>query len=225
MNGERIRWRSWLLGGVAALAFATASSCNGSGESDAPEEGPLEPETTTAVDDVLASLPAIQGLLEVPLLEAPPDSSDESYVWERAYRVANLAKVNVGRPTAETLGAAGRNADEAGELVCLGTNGSVGCGHGGGPDFPRPALSGITYGGPDVLAWAWVGVPEQAVVVRFTDHDGVATWQRPIDGLVIFPDTIEDDPDGDCACRFDALDEAGDMVLSVDIRTGTYVDG
>jgi hypothetical protein len=47
---------------------------------------------------------------------------------------------------------------------------------------------------------------------------------RAADRLVIFPDTVDDDPDGVCRCRFDAIDADGGVIASVDLQTGTYSD-
>lgn len=174
--------------------------------------------------DALDSLGAIPGLAEateVPLIKTQPDPSDASFAWSHAYKVGDLPPINVGQPTTELMGDADRDAGEADDLVCLGAGGSAGCGD---PNNPRPDVSGLTYGGPDVLAWAWLGVPDQAVAVRFTDQDGAVIWQRVVDRLVIFPDTVDDDPDGECPCRFDTIDVDGVIVASVDIQTGTYIN-
>ena len=160
--------------------------------------------------------PAIPGLAEadeIPLVATEPDPSSYSFTWSDAYLVGNLPKVNVVQPTEEFMDAAHRDPDEASQLVCMGdASGSGGCGELNGP---QPSNSGITFGGPDVRAWAWDNVPEQAVAVRFIDQDGASTWQRPADSLVrfaVFPDTINDDPDADCPCRFDAIGSDGVVI-------------
>lgn len=173
--------------------------------------------------DALDSVSAIPGLAdadEVPLIETDPDLSDASFTWSHAYAVGNLGPINVGQPTPEFMADAHRDAEGADELVCIGSGGSGGC---GALDSPGLEIMGLTYGGSDVLAWAWVGVPDQAVAVQFTDQNGRTTWQRAADRLVIFPDTVDDDPDGVCPCRFDAIDADGVVIASVDLQTGTYI--
>ena len=171
--------------------------------------------------DAVGAIPGLAEAKEVPLIETEPDPSDTLFIWSHAYEVGDLAPINVGQPTPEFMADAHRDAEGADELVCIGSGGSAGC----GPlDSPRPELMGLTSGGSDVLAWAWVGVPDQAVAVQFTDQDGTATWQRAADSLVIFPDTVDDDPDGVCPCRFDAIDADGVVIASVDLQTGTYIN-
>jgi hypothetical protein len=171
--------------------------------------------------DAVGAIPGLADADEVPLIEIEPDPSDASFVWSHAYEVGDLGPINVGEPTPEFMADAHRDAEGADELVCIGSDGSAGC---GALDSPGPELMGLTYGGSDVLAWAWVGVPDQAVAVQFTDQNGTATWQRAADHLVIFPDTVDDDPDGDCPCRFDAIDADGVVIASVDLQTGTYIN-
>ena len=169
------------------------------------------------------AIPGLAEANEVPLVRTEPDPGDAAFIWSHTYVVGDLPPVNVGQPTPEFMADANREADEADELVCIGGGGGAGC---GALDSPEPEIMGLTNGGPDVLAWAWIGVPNQAVAVQFIDQDGTATWQRNVDRpvrLVIFPDTIVDDPDGDCPCRFDAIDSDGVVIASVDLQTGTYV--
>jgi hypothetical protein len=149
--------------------------------------------------DAVGAIPGLAEAKEVPLIETEPDPSDALFTWSHAYEVGDLAPINVGQPTPEFMADAHRDAEGADELVCIGSGGSAGC---GALDSPGPELMGLTYGGSDVLAWAWVGVPDQAVAVQFTDQDGTATWQRAADRLVIFPDTVGDDPEGVCPWRF-----------------------
>ena len=61
---------------------------------------------------------------------------------------------------------------------------------------PGPNSWGSPTVAPTFSHGAWVGVPDQAVAVQFTDQDGTATWERAADRLVIFPDTVGDDPEG-----------------------------
>jgi len=117
---------------------------------------------------------------------------------------------------------AARDPDGADEMVCLGSNVSAACGE---LDSPGPEVMGLTYGGADIRAWAWIDVPDEAVAVRFTDQNGIATWQRAANRLVIFPDTIDDDPNGECpSCRFEAIDGDGAVIATVDIETGTRIN-
>lgn len=178
-----------------------------------------------ASEGVRTSLAVPSGLAagdEVPLIETGPDPSDASFLWSRAYELGGLGPINVGRPTPEFMADAHRDAEEAEELVCIGSGDSAGC---AASRSPRPELIGLTFGGSDVLAWAWIGVPDPAVAVRFTDQDGTATWQKPADGLVIFPDPTDGDPDGICRCRFDAIDADGAVIVSVDLQAGRYING
>lgn len=91
-------------------------------------------------------------------------------------------------------------------------------------DPEAPSITGHGFGGPDVMSWSWVFVPGDAVAVRFVDQDGGISWQRPLEGMVIFPDTVED-PDGDCPCRLDAIGEDGGVIISVDVDSSAYIDG
>jgi hypothetical protein len=62
--------------------------------------------------------------------------------------------------------------------------------------------------------------------LRFIDQDGRTPWQRPFDRIVIFPDTVEGGIDDvDCACQLDAIGEDGEVILSVDVDSLSYVDG
>lgn len=99
-------------------------------------------------------------------------------------------------------------------------------GHGRGPISHGfvDLISGLTFGGPDVRAWSWQFVPDDADAIRFTDQDGRTSWQRPQERLVIFPDTVADDPDGDCACRLDAIDIDGAVIVSVDVKSSSYTN-
>ena len=172
--------------------------------------------------DAVATIPGLAEADEQPLIEFQPAPSDDSYVWSHAYQVGQLPPIDVGQPTPGTMAAGARDPESADGFVCLGSDGSVGCGV---LDGPGPEVMGLTLGGADVEAWAWIGVPDEAAAVRFTDQNETATWQRVIDRLVIFPDTIAFDPDGHCPCRFDAIAADGVVIATVDIETGTYING
>jgi hypothetical protein len=172
--------------------------------------------------DAVATIPGLAEVDEVPLIEIQPDPSDDSYTWTHAYRAGELPPINVGQPTPEFMAAGARDPESADGFVCLGSDGSVGCGT---LDSPAPQVMGLTYGGADNRAWAWIDVPDEAVAVRFTDQNGISTWQRAAHRLVIFPDTIDDDPDGECpSCRFEAIDVDGAVIAMVDIETGTFIN-
>ena len=159
---------------------------------------------------------------EVPLVEVGPDPDSDSFLWNHAYQVGDLPTVNVGHPTPEFLEAAHRVDEDPEDLLCLGdAGGSGGCEV---EDATNPSISGIGFGGPDIRAWSWSFVPDDVAAVRFTDQNGQILWQRPLDRLVIFPDTPDDNPDGRCSCRLDAINADGAVVVSVDIATGSYLD-
>ena len=77
------------------------------------------------------------------------------------------------------------------------------------------------------MAWSWNFVPDGAAAVRFTDQTGQTSWQRPVERMVIFPDTVDDSGDSvvDCACRLDAIAEDGGVIISVDVDLSAYIDG
>jgi hypothetical protein len=176
-------------------------------------------------DEPEVAIPGLAAADEVAVVEVDPDPSDASCIFSHAYVFGDLPKINVGQPSPDLMEDAHRDPEEASRLVCFG-NGS-GSGGGSEIDSPEPQISGVPFGGPDIGAWSWDNVPEEAAAVQFTDQDGTQTWQRPADSLVrfvMFPDTIPDDPDGLCPCRFDAIDSDGDVIASVDLRTGEYLD-
>jgi hypothetical protein len=175
-----------------------------------------DPDEASAV-----GIPGLDPKEEIELVEVEPAASDDSYIWLRAFEVEGLAPVNVGHVTPEFLEAAHRLDDDPEAYQCLGDSGSGGCEVENGE---RPALGGLTFGGPDTKAWTWQFVPDDAVAIRFTDQDGRTSWQRPQDRLVIFPDTVADDLDGDCACRLDAIDIEGAVIASVDFVTSSYTN-
>lgn len=185
------RWAAWLP--VAGLVLA---GCGGA---------------DTAV------VPGLDPADEIALVEVDPEPADESFDWTMGLQVGDLPAVSVGHPTEVFMADAHREDGDPEDLICVGSSGSIGCAP---DDTAAPALHGITFGGPDVEAWAWSFVPADATVVRFTDQDGATSWQRPVDGTVVFPDTSS----GNCECRLDALDEAGEVVASVDVATSSFVD-
>jgi len=151
-------------------------------------------------------------------VEIEPAVGDESFVWTHAYEVEGAPPVNVGHPTAEFLEDAARIPDDPNLYLCFGDERGV-SGACEVEDPDRPAIVGLTFGTPDVHAWTWAFVPEEAAAVQFTDQDGRTTWQRPRDRVVVFPDTVEADPDGDCACQLDAMTADGAVVDTVDLET------
>lgn len=164
--------------------------------------------------------PGLEAATEIPLVEVSPDPNTESFEWASAYQAGDLPKLNVGRPSEKFFADAHRESADVDNWLCLGDGGSGGC----SPADPgRPAVTGLTFGGPDVRAWAWSFVPDEAVAVRFTDQDGTVGWQRPAGRVVVFPDTIEDGPAGGCRCRLDAIDSNGEVIASVDLEQMAYV--
>jgi hypothetical protein len=172
-----------------------------------------------------SSAPEIPGLdpnEEVELVVVEPAPSNDSYVWTHAVQVGDLPPMNVGQPTAEFLEDAARVGADPEDYLCSGdASGSGGCSV---EDPEDPSISGLGFGGPDVMAWSWDFVPEGAVAVRFIDQDGETSWQRPVERTVIFPDSVED-PDGACHCRLDAIAEDGGVIISVDVDSSSYIDG
>jgi hypothetical protein len=158
---------------------------------------------------------------EVTLVEVEPAPSDDLYVWTHGVRVEGLPQLNFGHPTARFLEDAARDGEDPEDYLCFGdASGSGGCSI---EDPEDPSITGLTFGGADVLAWSWDFVPDGAVAVRFIDQDGVTSWQRPLDGTVILPDTM-DDPDADCLCRLDAIGDDGEVIISVDVESSSYID-
>jgi hypothetical protein len=130
--------------------------------------------------------------------------------------------INIGHPTAQFLEDAARVGEDPEDYLCFGdASGSGGCSV---QDSEAPSISGMTFCGPDVMAWSWVFVPDDAVAVRFTDQDGETSWQRPLEGTVIFPVT-GDDSDVICDCQLDAIGEDGEVTISVDVDSSSYIDG
>lgn len=173
-------------------------------------------------EESAADIPGLDPAEEIELVEIEPTPSDDSFIWLRAYEVEGLPPVNVGHVTPEFLEDAHRQGDDPEAYQCLGDgSGSSGCEV---EDDERPAISGLTFGGPDTRAWSWQFVPDDAVAIRFIDQDGRTSWQRPLDRLVIFPDTVADDPDGDCACQLDAIDSDGAIIVSVDVRSSSHTN-
>jgi hypothetical protein len=184
---------------ILALVALQLMACTGSSAPEIPDLDPNE---------------------EIELVEVEPDPGDESFDWSYALQVEGLPAVNFGHPTAQFLQDAARVDDDPDDYLC---NSGGGCDI---EDPEQPSIAGLNFGGPDVLAWSWVFLPDDAVAVRFTDPDGRTTWQRPLDRIVIFPDTFEGGVnDVVCACQLDAIDAEGDVILSVSIETGSYVNG
>ncbi len=171
-----------------------------------------------------SSAPDIPGLdpnQEVEVVEAEPPPNDDSFVWTHAVQVGDLPQLNIGHPTAQFLEDAARVEDDPNDYVCFGeVSGSAACEV---EDPGNPSITGLTFGRPGVMAWSWVFVPDDAVAVRFIDQDAETTWQRPVERMVVFPDTVED-PDGSCPCRFDAIGANGALISSVDIDSSIYID-
>jgi len=173
-----------------------------------------------------ASAPEIPGLDpndEVELVEVDPAPSDDLYVWTHAVQVGDLPVMNVGHPTAQFLEDAARVEEDSEDYVCIGdASESVGCSV---EDPEAPSISGMTFGGPDVMAWSWVFLPVDAVAVSFIDQEDRTTWQRPFDRIVIFPDPVEGGSDDVvCACQLDAMSEDGELIISVDVDSVSYID-
>jgi hypothetical protein len=167
-------------------------------------------------------IPGLEPGDEVELVEVEPAPSDDSFVWSHALQVEDLPAVSVGHPTAKFLEDAGRVDDDPEDYLCFGdASGSSGCSV---ADPGNPSITGLTFGDPDVMAWSWVFVPDDVVAVRFIDPVGETSWQRPYEGTVIFRDTVED-PDGNCPCRLDAIGEEGEVIISVDMDSLSYLDG
>ena len=173
------------------------------------------------VGSTVVDVPGLEPSDEIEIVEVEPDPSNESYEWTHAVQVEDLPAVNVGHPTADLLEDAHRVDADPDDYSCTAIGGSGGCEV---EDPGRPSVAGLTSGGPDIVAWEWSFVPDDAVAVTFTDQDGRTTWQRPLQRMVIFPDTVEDDPDADCRCRFDAVDRDGEVIASVDVLSLSYID-
>jgi hypothetical protein len=171
-----------------------------------------------------SSTPEIPGLNpndEVELVEVEPAPSDDFYVWSHAVRVGHLPQLNVGHPTVRFLEDAARVGEGPEDYLCFGdASGAGGCSI---EDPETPSITGLTLGGPDVMAWSWDFVPDDAIAVRFIDQDGGTSWQRPLEGMVIFPDTVED-LDGHCSCRLDAIGGDGGVIISVDVDSSSNID-
>lgn len=177
----------------------------------------------TACSGTAGEEPAIPGLDpgdELPLVESEPSPGNDGLVWVRSYEVGDLPQVDVGHASAQLLEDAHREDGDPEDFFCHGSGGSVGCDV---EDPEHPAVTGLTFGSPEVEAWSWAFVPVGTAAVRFTDEGGRVTWQRPRDRLVIFPGD-PGDADGVCACRFDALDEEGAVIASVDLSTSSYIE-
>ncbi len=176
-----------------------------------------------ACGDALSEIPGLDPSDEIPIIEVDPDPDNDSFDWSTAYQVDDLPKLNVGRPTAQFLEDAARVDDDPEDYLCMGdASGSSGCSV---EDPATPAISGIGFGGSDVLAWSWNFVPENTAADTFVDQNGDAVWQRPNDRTVIFPNPDPEGSSQSCACRLDAIDAGGEVIASVDLRSGSYLEG
>jgi hypothetical protein len=181
-------------------------------------------DATTTVADSPVAVAEMLGLGPedlIPIAQVPPPPDGEHVIFERGYDVEGLDVLGLGRVNPAAF-------DEDPEMfpaymrdsTCVGSSWSFGCGeHGGG----RPHVTGITQGGADILAWAWSDVPTGAAVVVFTDHDGSRRWQPAREGVVYFPDTL-DDPDGYCECTLEAFDAAGRSLATVNLVNNSYIE-
>lgn len=169
--------------------------------------------------DDTSPVPGLAETGEVPLVETTADPNP-GFVWSGAYKAGDLPPLKVGRPSAQSMEDAHRDPAEADGLVCFGAGGGYGCELAlDARKTGQPLVSGANFGGPNVLAWVWLDVPEDTAAVRLIDRSGASVWQRPIDGVVILPATFGSD--GECACRLDALDRDGETIASVDLPTGS----
>ena len=150
-------------------------------------------------------IPGLTGENEIELTEIDPSPSSDDFLWDRAYSIEGIGRVDVGRAGPGFLAAAHRDPGE--DLRCYGANGGYGCAD---ARDPRPDVGGFTGGGPGVRAWTWTNVPVQAAVVAFTEPDGRVTWQRPADQFVMFLNTVN----SDCGCHMDAFDVGGKLIVS-----------
>lgn len=169
--------------------------------------------------DDTGPVPGLAEADEVPLVDTTADPNP-AFVWSGAYKAGDLPPLEVGRPSAQFMEDAHRDPAEADELVCFGASGGYGCEPALDARDGQPLVSGANFGGPNVLAWVWLDVPEETAAVQLTDQSGATVWQRPIDRVVILPANVA--PDGECACRLDALDRDGETIASVDLLTGSH---
>lgn len=154
---------------------------------------------------------------ELVAFSIPPHPSDASFQWTQAVKVADLPAVNIGHPTPGLMGGSDGNARFG--ITCTGSAGNANC-------VPvqnaRPLIAGERFTGRDVMTWVWVGVPEEALAVQFTDLTGGTVWQQPVSGVVMFPDVVRED--GACHCRLDAFNGAGQIIAAVDVTGRSYID-
>lgn len=178
----------------------------------------------TTLSSATSPVGVIPGLTEgnfVQLSETdpPPNVSGSGVLLDRGYEIEGVPVVGTGRPDPD--GSSDAVSLPPGAL-CVGAPNSYGCGPASSTS-DEPRLTGITDGTPNVKAWAWASVPPHATVVRFTDHDGTISWQRPMNEFSMFPDT-RNSPNAVCDCRLDAFDEAGRPLASVDVSTASYLN-
>ena len=195
-------------GRSVVLAACLASACGGA----------AAPDRTAAPPSDVAVVAGLDTANEIPLAPVAPVRSDASFDWRLALKVDGLPAVNIGRPSA-TLLSRPEVATNLPRYVCTGIRGDAGC----EPESDsRPSLSRVTVAGTDAVGWVWVGVPVEAMVVRFSAEDGSAMWQRPIGGAVVFP---QDDAFGDdCGCRIDAFDDHGEAIVAIDVAARHYLE-
>lgn len=159
--------------------------------------------------------PHIPGLApgdEVELVEAEPENDSRDLTWTTGLQVEGLPVLSIGLPTEQFLEDAARAGEVPEDYFCQGGNGGYGCDEAG-----VSTVTGHTFGGPDVLAWTWTFVPEDTAAVRFTDQKRNTFWQRPVHGMVVFPDTnvenaLDDAVGPECFCTFEALDVDGEVI-------------
>lgn len=155
-------------------------------------------------------IPGLTADNEVSLIEVDPSSpgDPDDIAWEHAYLIEGLdVPIEIGR-TGPAFAAAAAREDLTEVYECFRYAGSGGSGCGPTND------SGPTIDLFDMRVWSWTNVPDQAVVVVYTEPDGRVSWQRPSNGYVGFLDPEV----GGCGdCRLDAYDINGDLIASADV--------
>lgn len=201
-----LRWQRPVL--IAAsfvlVAVVAAVALRGTDRSTTTEPGGVD------TFDPVGLIPGLTAENEVSLIEVEPSSPGDAddIAWEHAYLIEGLdVAVEVGR-TGPGFAAAAAREDLTEVYECLRYAGSGGSGC-GPVDDSGPAIDLF-----DSRLWSWTNVPDQAVVVVYTEPDGRVSWQRPSNGYVGFLDPEV----GGCGdCRFDAYDINGDLIASADV--------